>query len=251
MPVATLESVSFSYGRNRVLNDIDLNLDNGATGILGPNGAGKTTMLQLLTLNLRPSIGSIKINGAKVTNEAQARKCRGLIGYLPQRFEVMSLRSVRANVEFAAWAHGVPTADCARAADHAIARVGLEDRSNTRAFRLSGGMRQRLGLACVIAHEPKILILDEPTVGIDPVQRSQMRKLFRELSADSAVLLSTHLIDDVTHVCDRVLVLNHGAVRFDGSVNDLEQIGREGVAQDRHGSAAENGYLRIVQGHES
>lgn len=249
MPVATLESVSFSYGRHRVLNDIDVNLDYGVTGILGPNGAGKTTMLQLLTLNLWPKIGSITINGVTVTNEAQARKCRGLIGYLPQRFEVMSLRSVRANVEFAAWAHGVPTEDCARAADHAIERVGLGDRKNTRAFRLSGGMRQRLGLACVIAHEPKILILDEPTVGIDPVQRSRMRKLFRELSADSVVLLSTHLVDDVTHVCDRVLVLNQGVVRFDGTVDDLEKIGRAGVAQNQHGSAAENGYLRIVQDH--
>lgn len=251
MPVIKLDSASFWYGQNPIIQDMDLVLERGITGVLGPNGAGKTTLIRLLALDMRPKRGSVVINGTPVDDETQARKCRRHIGYLPQRFEVMNLKTVQANVEFAAWAHGVSAAACNKAAADALAKVGLSDRANSRAFTLSGGMRQRLGLACVIVHQPDILILDEPTVGIDPVQRSQMRRLLRDLASDSAILLSTHLVDDVAHICDRVLIINHGVVEFDGTIPTLEQIGNHRQHRDIHASAAENGYLEIMENYAS
>ncbi|WP_367266456.1 ABC transporter ATP-binding protein [Trueperella pyogenes] len=251
MSVVQLDSVSFWYGRDRIIQDMDLVLERGITGLLGPNGAGKTTLIRLLALDMRPKCGSVIINGTPVNNETQARKCRRHIGYLPQRFEVMNFKTVQDNVEFAAWAHGVSAAACNKAAADALEKVGLADRAKSRAFSLSGGMRQRLGLACVIVHKPEILILDEPTVGIDPVQRSQMRQLLRELAANSAILLSTHLVDDVAHICDRVLIVNHGTVKFDGSISALEELGSDRAHRDMNGSAAENGYLEIMDNYAS
>ncbi len=163
----------------------------------------------------------------------------------------MNFKTVQDNVEFAAWAHGVSAAACNKAAADALEKVGLADRAKSRAFSLSGGMRQRLGLACVIVHKPEILILDEPTVGIDPVQRSQMRQLLRELAANSAILLSTHLVDDVAHICDRVLIVNHGTVKFDGPISALEELGSDRAHRDMNGSAAENGYLEIMDNYAS
>ena len=251
MVVIDLDSVSHTYGRQEVLRNIDLRLGTGVTGLLGPNGAGKTTLLQIVALHIRPKRGALRMDGVRISGEAQTRECRARIGYLPQRFEVMNLRTVRDNVEFAAWAHGVDRSDCASAAARAIERVGLADKADVRAFRLSGGMRQRLGLACSIVHDPRVLVFDEPTVGIDPVQRSHMRKLFREIAEDAAVLLSTHIVDDVTHVCDRVLVMDRGSLRFDGTVDELEQVGLEGGGSDESASAAEHGYVRIMEADES
>ena len=235
------DGVSFSYGRRVALDDFSATIGPGLTGVLGPNGAGKSTLLSILATLRRPQFGTVEVNGIPIGDWGQIRR---FLGYLPQKFEVMSSRTVRDNLEYAAWARGVDARDCPRAAEEAAERVGLGDRLSQRVGRLSGGYRQRLGFGCAIVHSPSVLLLDEPTVGIDPVRRVDFRLLIAQFAKDATVVTTTHVIEDVALVGSNVIVIDEGRKVFQGNVVELEQAGANSDVTGM--SAIEKGYYAVV-----
>lgn len=228
----------FSYGRRLVLQGVDFSLRPGVTGLLGQNGSGKTTLLRLLAGDLRPSAGKISFTGGFASQT---------IGFLPQRFDVLGATTVQRNVEYSAWAHGVDPSLCEKMAYEALECVGLSDRARDRARTLSGGMRQRLGIACAIVNRPSVLLLDEPTVGLDPVQRVQMRKLLEDVGSEACVLVSTHMIDDLTATATNALVLHQGQIVFEGATSGLADLGKDHDMPNV--SDYEAGYISLLQAH--
>ncbi|MDR2564741.1 MAG: ATP-binding cassette domain-containing protein [Bifidobacteriaceae bacterium] len=221
-----VDGVSFAYGKRKVFSDLSLRLSGGVTGLLGPNGAGKTTLLNLLATVQKPAAGQIVVAGHDTATAEGLKAARKALGFLPQRFEVMGMSSAADNVAYAAWAHGVPESGCAAAAADALAVVGLADRAKDRARALSGGMRQRLGIACAIAHRPAVLLLDEPTVGLDPDQRVATRRYLESVARTAPVLMSTHMVDDLAMIASNVAVLAGGRIRFSGTLDEFEVVGR-------------------------
>ncbi|MEA4945363.1 MAG: ATP-binding cassette domain-containing protein [Propionicimonas sp.] len=239
-----VSGVSHRYGRRPALHDVTLTLPVGVTGLLGPNGAGKSTLMKLLATATPLRAGEVRF-GDLVLGASPVTEIRRLIGYLPQKFELMEWSSVRRNVDYAAWAHGLSGDAQRTGVDAVLEAVGLTDRSHTRARSLSGGMRQRLGLACALVHRPAVAILDEPTVGLDPVQRGELRRLIAELGEHSVVLISTHLVEDLAASAEQVVVLHEGRVRFRGSVDDLRALGE--TYPNPHTSVLEAGYELSLQ----
>ncbi|MGW6026561.1 ATP-binding cassette domain-containing protein [Streptomyces sp. NPDC055099] len=212
-----------------VLEDLDLELRPGVTGLLGPNGAGKSTLMRTLATVQPPLRGRIALDDVSLDGEKAVRRIRRRIGYLPQRFGWDPGMRVRDFVDYGAWMREVPGKDHSRAVERALSQVDLVDRKQERMSQLSGGMRQRAGIAWAIVGDPGLVILDEPTVGLDPRQRLQFRQILSQLS-DTTVLLSTHLIDDVAAACDRVVVLHSGRVLFNGEVSEMADRAGEGTA---------------------
>ncbi|MEZ5086086.1 MAG: ATP-binding cassette domain-containing protein [Tessaracoccus sp.] len=235
--------ISFSYGPRLVLQDVSLSFGKGVTGLLGPNGAGKTTLMSIIACLRRPRLGRLFIDGFDVgQNPMKARK---ILGYLPQSFDLLLGGSVERNVSYAAWAKGIHDCNTPKLVEKALRSVNLWDKRETKVRNLSGGMRQRLGIACAVVHQPKVLVLDEPTVGLDPVQRVVVREMIGELARDAAVLVSTHLLEDLVALTSSVVILNEGRLAFSGSLLDLEEIGQQ---RARPGvSAVECGYAALLE----
>ncbi len=242
-PRVAIQGLTHRYGRQLALDHVDLDLPTGVTGLLGPNGAGKTTLLKLIATAMPVRGGTLSIDGVSV-GATTLRTVRRRLGYLPQRFEVMGQATVSHNVAYAAWAHGMTRVEIPEAVGRALALVDLTDRADVHARSLSGGMRQRLGLACATVHRPQLLVLDEPTVGLDPVQRSQLRESIAGAAEDAVVVVSTHLVEDLTHTADRIVILHEGRLRFVGSPGELSRLG-EPLAK-RHASPLEAGYHAVL-----
>ncbi|WP_425955749.1 ATP-binding cassette domain-containing protein [Xylanimonas sp. McL0601] len=207
----------------------------GITALLGPNGAGKSTLMRTLVTDLRPRAGEVVLAGGPVRTRVERLEARASIGYLPQGFGFDGRFTVGEYVEYLAWLRAVPARSRRAAVARAVDVVGLGGEVGTRMGRLSGGMRQRAGIAGAIVGEPRLLVLDEPTVGLDPAQRAGFRRVLTRLEAPR-VVLSTHLTDDVTAVAHHVVVLAGGHVRFAGHLAEM---------LDRFGSV-EAGYLALV-----
>ncbi len=193
-------------------------------GLLGPNGAGKTTTMQMLTGNLAPSAGEIRICDVDLLEEPTAAKTR--IGYLPETPPLYRELNVREYLDLAARLHRVPKAGRAAAVATAMARCGLADAGRKLIGTLSKGYQQRVGIAQAIVHEPDVIILDEPTVGLDPNQILDIRALIRELGSRHSVILSTHILPEVETVCDRVQIMNHGEIVFSNTIAGLRDFQR-------------------------
>lgn len=240
----TLRDVSHAYGKRLALHPTDLTFSVGVTGLLGPNGAGKSTLLKLIATAIPLIHGCITYPSGITLSRATLHQVRQLIGYLPQRFDLMPWATVRSNVEYAAWAQGVPAAKQPAAVDRALALVGLTSRKDSSARSLSGGMRQRLGLACALVHEPEVLILDEPTVGLDPAQRRDIRRAIHEIAQHCVVILSTHLVEDLATIAQTVVIMRDGNICFCGPITELGDIGAPN--SNEHASAFEAGYHTIL-----
>jgi ABC-2 type transport system ATP-binding protein len=226
---ATLVGVTKKFGRRTALHPLSLELRPGVVGLLGPNGAGKSTMLGLLSTAEVPSTGSITVCGQVVTgSRAERIEARRHIGFLPQ--EVVFPRGMTA-IGFldyiAVLKEWRDTAARHRETRRVLDLVGLGDRGSMKVAKLSGGQRRRLGIAQALLGAPVLLVLDEPTTGLDPEQRASLRGLLSGLGA--TVLIATHQTEDVSALCDRVLVIDDGSIRFDGSVADLLTTARERV----------------------
>lgn len=237
-----LDAVTQGYGSSAVIDGLTVTLQPGITALLGPNGAGKTTLLRTLATVMPPRKGIVRIDGVEVTGERAARRAREGIGYLPQDFGFDPQMTVADFVTYAAWMRGVPSGRWRRSVDQALEMVELTDRRRSKMGRLSGGMRRRAGIAWAVVGHPQLVLLDEPTVGLDPRQRLQFRKIVEELGS-SIVLLSTHLIDDVDAVCDRVIVLHSGVAKFDGTVTELKSLGHDGLPGH---STLERAYMHLL-----
>jgi ABC-2 type transport system ATP-binding protein len=218
----SLRGVGRSFGATQALADVDLDLEAGVIGLLGPNGAGKTTLLRLLATALPPSRGKVRVLGRDVEVLAERTEIRRRLGYLPQEVGFPRGFTAFAFVDYIAllkeWADP--------AARHAEVRrvldqVGLSDAATKRIRAMSGGQRRRVALAQALLGSPPVLILDEPTTGVDPEQRVTLRTVLAELARTSIVVLSTHQTEDVAALCERVVVLDRGRVRYDGAVTDL------------------------------
>jgi len=217
------QRLSRKFGGHTAVDDVSLELRRGEIlGFLGPNGAGKTTTMQMLTGNLAPSQGAISICGLDLFERASAAKSH--IGYLPEHPPLYRELTVKEYVGLAARLHRVAKSALTAAVDNAIERCGLKDVARKLIGALSKGYQQRVGIAQAIVHQPDVVILDEPTVGLDPNQIRDIRKLIRELGANYSVILSTHILPEVESVCDRVQILHHGSTVFSDTIAGLKQF---------------------------
>lgn len=238
-----IDSLSHSYRRGSpALEGLSFSAQGGALGLLGPNGAGKTTLQRVLASTLRPSRGQVLLDGVEQRQKLNAYRRR--IGFLPQRFGFFPHYTVREFVEYVAWLKGVAAADVRTAGAEAIGDMGLADVSELRLRALSGGMLRRVGLAQAVVNRPALLLLDEPTVGLDPLQRTHLRSLLKECATRMTIVLSTHLVEDVAATCGRVLILDQGRLRFTGSPVELANLGRTASGE---GSLLEVGYGSVVR----
>jgi ABC-2 type transport system ATP-binding protein len=213
-------ALSKSYGPVCALQDVTFHVDAGEViGLLGPNGAGKTTMMKILTGYLQPDEGQVTIDGLDVLTDTLEIQQR--IGYLPENAPLYPEMSVQAYLWMIAELRQVPQEARTDLLLDAIQATGLEEHLVRPIAQLSKGFRQRVGLAQAILHKPKLLIFDEPTVGLDPTQIVEVRRLIQRLSKRSTVMLSTHILSEVEATCDRVIILLNGRVRADARLADL------------------------------
>ncbi|GMV24136.1 MAG: multidrug ABC transporter ATP-binding protein [Phycisphaerae bacterium] len=210
-----LQRVSKSYGRFRAVTSATFRLEPGEiAGLLGPNGAGKTTTIRMITGFLPPDQGSITVAGNDTVLDSLA--ARRLIGYLPESAPLYPEMTPASYLSFRARLYKLPAADRGPAVNRALDRCWLGDVANKRIGQLSKGYRQRVGLAAAILHDPRVLILDEPTNALDPTQVRETRRLIADLARDRVVLLSSHILAEVELVCSRVIVMVRGKIRADG-----------------------------------
>ncbi|MBK1720060.1 ABC transporter ATP-binding protein [Thiocystis violacea] len=211
--------LSRSFGRHQVLSHVDLCLGTGQVlGLLGPNGAGKTTCLRLLGGMLAPTSGRIEILGVDLRR--QPLEAKRHLGYLPERPPLYPELLVDEYLTYCARLRRIPRGGIAEAVKVARERCGLEDSGGRLIAKLSKGYRQRLGIAQAILHKPRLLILDEPTEGLDPFQMRELRGLIRDLANDAGIILSSHLLPEVQAVCDRVVILHQGRIQLDARMAD-------------------------------
>jgi ABC-2 type transport system ATP-binding protein len=213
-----------SYGSVRALKGVSFHVDTGEIiGLLGPNGAGKTTIMKILTGYLQPTSGAVLVDGLDVLTHA--REVQSRIGYLPENAPLYPELSIQAYLRMIADLRQIPKADQPARLSAAIRAADLQDHLTRPIGQLSKGYRQRVGLAQAIIHQPKLLILDEPTIGLDPTQLVGVRQLIRRLAHHSTVLLSTHILSEVEAICDRVIILLNGKIRADARLSELEATG--------------------------
>lgn len=216
----SVRNISKSYGEVQALKDVDFEVADGEiVGLLGPNGAGKSTTIKILTGYFHPDSGSVEIDGLDVitqTKDVQAR-----IGYLPENTPLYPNLSVQAYLKLMADMRDLPQDEQAGLISEALVATGLVDHRARLIGHLSKGLRQRVGLAQAILHKPKLLILDEPTIGLDPTQIVEIRNLIKRLAQHSTILFSSHILSEVEAVCDRVVIIMNGEVKTDARLVDL------------------------------
>jgi ABC-2 type transport system ATP-binding protein len=216
------KDLSHSYGSRSAVRNIGFELRQGEVlGLLGPNGAGKTTTLQMLAGCLAPSTGAIEICDINLLEHPRAAKA--LLGYLPETPPLYRELTVDEYLRLAARLHRIPRNEIAVAVNKTKQRCGLSEAGNRLVGNLSKGYQQRVGIAQAIVHNPRVVILDEPTVGLDPIQIREIRSLIRELGGEHSVILSTHILPEVESVCDRIQIMNQGKLIFGGDMAELKQ----------------------------
>lgn len=215
----TIEHLNMTYPTGKkALSDVSIELKSpNLIGLLGPNGAGKSTLMKLLVAGLLPTGGSILVDGAPLSE--QEKRLKAQLGYLPQSFGLFDELSVRQFLDYMASLKGIR--DSKAAIEQALEAANLKEKQRAKIRTLSGGQRQRVGIAQALLGEPRFLIFDEPTVGLDPEERIHFRNLFSEMAQDKLVLLSTHIIEDVQSVCNQLIVICDGTIRFTGTPEAL------------------------------
>lgn len=243
----TVEDVTFRYpsglGRPEsrpILENFSWTLPAGRTVLLGPNGAGKTTMLSLLATALRPETGTIRLGN--LTTATDLRRYRRSIAFMPQRFRVIPGFTALEQVTYLGWLRGSTRAEAFQEGRVALDRVGLTSEADTVVDRLSGGQQRRVGLAQLLVRPAAVWLLDEPTVGLDPAQRSRFRELIVDLPRETPILVSTHQVDDLGDLFDTVVVIDRGRIRFQGNPSAFLALATTGSAR-----AAESAYSSLIE----
>ena len=230
-----IDRVSKQYKNRIAVDRVSAKLHQGVYGLLGANGAGKTTLMRMLTGILTPTSGTITFDGMDVSTEDY----RGILGYLPQDFGYYPEFTAMDFLLYLAALKGIPKAQAKRRAMELLELVSLQDVSRKKIKTFSGGMKQRLGIAQALLNDPKLLILDEPTAGLDPKERVRFRNLIEQLGKHSIVLLSTHIVSDVEHIADEILLMKDGRLIFEGpwteENGDLEAFYLSQFEEEAHG----------------
>jgi ABC-2 type transport system ATP-binding protein len=232
-----------SFGKNRAVTGVDLQLGTGVFGLLGPNGAGKTSLLRMLATVLPPTSGEIRLLGRDPGGAAERREIRRRLGYLPQNLGYYPSFTVAEFVEYFALLKEMPSAAVPGAVAEAVERVDLGVKARAKLRTLSGGMLRRVGIAQAIVNHPDLLLLDEPTAGLDPEQRVQFRGLLRILGESSTVVVSTHLVEDVGTACSEVALMSAGKIVFRGTPGELTARGEGHGVGD---APLERGYSAVL-----
>jgi len=221
--LVSVSNLSRYYGLHCAVQQISFEVRRGEVlGLLGPNGAGKSTTMLMLTGNIAPSAGQVLINGHNLVQHPRPAKQQ--LGFLPEHPPLYRELTVREYLTICAKLNRVESAQLQQALEQTLQRCGLKDVSRRLIGNLSKGYQQRVGIAQAIIHNPAVVILDEPTVGLDPLQIREIRLLIRELGGDHSVILSSHILPEIQATCDRVLILHHGEVVLSDSVKNLEQL---------------------------
>lgn len=214
-----IKGLTKNYGKKTALDNVDLNIEKGMFGLLGPNGAGKTTLMRILTTLIQKTEGDISIQGVDISKK---RKIRQMIGYLPQDFSVYPALTVYEAMDYLSLLSNIgPKSKRKKLILDLLEKVNLEDHLKTKVKALSGGMKRRLGIAQALINNPNLLIVDEPTAGLDPEERIRFRNLLRDFSDDRIVILSTHIVEDVEFTCEDLAILKEGQILYKGKSRDL------------------------------
>ena len=230
MTNVTVEGIVKRFGTTRALNGVSFEAGPGITGLLGPNGAGKTTLLRVLATVMAPSEGQVRVFGRDPARPADRLQIRRRLGYMPQEPGFHRNFTVFEFVDYVAILKEMTDRTARHIEVHRVLRtVGLGDVETRKIKALSGGMRRRVALAQALLGEPELLILDEPTAGLDPEQRLRFRETMSHLGEDRAIILSTHQTEDVAALCPRVIVMNHGRALFAGTPRELAEVARGSV----------------------
>lgn len=213
-----LKDLDKYYGKKQALRRVNLTISRGMFGLLGPNGAGKTTLMKILATLLPKTGGKVTICGTDISQE---REIRRMVGYLPQDFSMYGNMTVYEAMDYLGVLSGMKKAERRERIPMLLEKVNLTENHGTKVKAMSGGMRRRLGIAQAILHNPRVLIVDEPTAGLDPEERVRFRNLLFEIAEERIVILSTHIVGDIEATCENIAVLNQGELLFQGTVTDL------------------------------
>lgn len=208
------------YGKKQVLHNINLHINQGMFGLLGRNGAGKTTLMKTLVTLIPMKQGEVMIGGVSIHDP---RKIRGIIGYLPQDFTMYASMTIKESMEYLALLSELSPKVMKERVKTLLVQVNLTDHQHKKVKALSGGMKRRLGIAQALLHDPKVLIVDEPTAGLDPEERIRFRNLLTELAEKRVVILSTHIVGDIEATCEHIAIMNEGHLVYNGTVANLLQ----------------------------
>ncbi|WP_346858926.1 ABC transporter ATP-binding protein [uncultured Draconibacterium sp.] len=238
-----IENLNKVYkGGSYAVNNLNLEIPNGMFGLLGPNGAGKSTLMRILVTLMKPSSGKVYFNELELSKNR--REIRSMLGYLPQDFSFFSKLKTYEFLDYAARLSGMKNSAQRRTAvEQMLEEVGLFEARDRNANKLSGGMKRRLGIAQALINDPKIIIVDEPTTGLDPEERIRFRNLLSTISTrDVIIILSTHIVGDISSTCDNMALLNTGKLAFSGSP---EQLIKEAEGNVWQIEATEQEYMEI------
>ncbi|HCQ5727483.1 TPA: ATP-binding cassette domain-containing protein [Clostridioides difficile] len=212
-----IRNLNFNYKNKKALDNINLTLIDGVVALLGSNGAGKSTLMRLLVTLYETSIGEIELNNIKYSKNNE--KIKANVGYVPQDFDMYNNINGQEYLEFVAKMRGVSKNDLKKHIQKVVSKVNLDKFINKKIGTYSGGVKRRLGIAQALIGDSKLIVMDEPTVGLDPEQRNEFRRLLPEISKNSIVLISTHIVEDIQFNCDKLIILNQGKILYDGTIN--------------------------------
>ncbi|HRR77774.1 MAG TPA: ABC transporter ATP-binding protein [Ruminococcus sp.] len=213
-----IKNVNKFYGRKQALYDINLTIEKGMFGLLGRNGAGKTTLMKTIAALHQKKSGSITVCGVPIE---RAGEIRAMTGYLPQDFSMYPSMKTDEALEYLGALSGMKAADLRERVTDILHKVNLTEQRSKKVAQLSGGMKRRLGIAQALIHDPQVLIVDEPTAGLDPEERIRFRNLLCEVAEDRIVILSTHIVGDVEATCEQIAIMDEGKILWQGTVSQL------------------------------
>ncbi|MCX9082158.1 MAG: ABC transporter ATP-binding protein [Candidatus Methanoperedens sp.] len=222
-PIIEFRSITKSYGDFKVLDNVTLGIEKGTIfGLLGPNGAGKSTLIKILSCQSRPSSGHAYISGLDVVSDK--KEVLSIIGVVPQENSFYDELTINENLKFFGSLYRIRPIEIKKRSHKILALLKLDEKSDTRANNLSGGMKTRLNIACALIHKPEVLILDEPSVGLDPVSRKALWETIRVVNNEgTTILLTTHYMEEADLLCDRILIMNRGRIVIEGKQEELKK----------------------------
>ncbi len=229
--IIEIQNISRTFGEFKALNDVSLDIEKGTIfGLLGPNGAGKSTLIKVLSCQMRPTTGSAFISGLDVVSDK--KDVLSIIGVVPQENSFYDELTVTENLRYFGSLYGVAVIDIKKRSHRILEMLQLREKGSSRASTLSGGMKTRLNIACALIHKPEVLILDEPSVGLDPVSRRALWDTIREVNREgTTILITTHYMEEADLLCSRILIMHRGNIIVEGEPEELKGLIGERVIQ--------------------